>query len=105
MWALTALTAPFYALLEEAFEWATASGVDQQIAETYIASMFHAISALVVDIPEGRFSAMIAEAATPRGLNEQALAEIREQGGYKAFLNALDSIIVRLGEKAPERQK
>lgn len=104
LWALTALIAPFYALMEETARWATAAGVDRQIAGTYTASMFHAISVLAAEVPDGDFSDMLTEAMTPGGLNEQALAQIRKEGGYKAVLNALDAVIVRLGEKAPQRQ-
>ena len=104
LWTLSALIAPFYALMEEMSQWTVAAGVDRQIAGTYIASMFHALSALAADAADGDFSDLLAEATTPGGLNEQALAEIRKQGGYKAFLKALDSVIVRFGERAPERQ-
>ena len=104
LWTITALLAPFYTLMEETSRWATKVGVDRQIAGAYTASMFHALSALAADAPDGDFSDLLAEAATPGGLNEQALAQIRKQGGYKAVLDALDSVLIRLGESPPERQ-
>ncbi len=99
--ALTALIAPFYTLIEELCRWSMSAGVDRQIAGPYIASMFHALSTLATGVSDGDFSDLLADAATPGGLNEQALAEILKLGGYKAFLKALDSIAIRLGEKAP----
>ena len=105
LWTLTALTSPFYALLEETARWASDAGVDRVVAGPYLASMFHALSALAMEASGGRFTGMVAEAATPGGLNEQALTEIRESGGYRAFLAALDSILARLGGTPPGRQQ
>ena len=62
-----------------------------------IAAMFHALSALAMEIPDGRYSSLVADSATPGGLNEQVLREIRERNGYRAFLDALDSILTRMG--------
>ena len=104
LWALTALIAPFYTLIEEVCQWSTSAGVGRQITGPYVASMFHALSILATGVSDGDLSDLLADAATPGGLNEQALAEIRKQGGYEPFLNALDSIAVRLGEKVPERR-
>lgn len=92
LWTVTALIAPIYALMEETCQWAIACGVNRQNAGAYIASMFHAVSAVMKDLPNVRFSDLAAEAATPGGFNEQALSVIREGGGYKAFVNALNSI-------------
>ena len=47
--------------------------------------------------------ALVAEAMTPGGLNQQALKEIRAAGGLEAFLAALDAILARLGEAVPKR--
>lgn len=104
LWTLTALIAPFYTLIEEVCRWSTYAGVDRQISGPYLASMFHALSTMAAGISDGDFSGLLADASTPGGLNEQALAEIRKQGGYETFLNALDSIAVRLGEKASKRR-
>ncbi len=104
LWASTALVSPFFALIEEMSGWATDAGVDRTVAGPYIAAMFHALSALAMEIPDGRYVGLVADAATPGGLNEQAIAEIREAGGYRAFLNALDSILARLGG-IPRRRK
>jgi pyrroline-5-carboxylate reductase len=105
LWALTALIAPFYGLIDELCQWTEASGVDRKIAGPYITSMFHAISDLAADVPGGDFSGLMAKAATRGGLNEQALSEIRKQDGYQAFLDALDSVMVRLRERVPERNE
>jgi pyrroline-5-carboxylate reductase len=99
--AVTALMSPFFALLGETARWAEAAGVDRPIAHNYTASMFHALAYQALKMPETNFSDLAAEVATPGGLNEQALAVIREQSGYTAFLKALDAVAVRLGVKPP----
>lgn len=98
LWALTALIAPYFALLEEVCGWAVAGGIQTTTARTYVASMFHALSVLALEEGKMDLGELRAEAATPGGLNEQALREIRDLGGYRAFLSALDSILVRLGK-------
>jgi pyrroline-5-carboxylate reductase len=101
LWALTALIAPYFALLEEICGWAVAAGVESSTARTYLASMFHALSVLAMEDGGVGFGELRVEATTPGGLNEQALREIRDLGGHRSFLNALDSILVRLDESAP----
>jgi len=104
LWTSTALIAPFYALIEEASQWAEDAGVDRDIAGAYLASMFHALAALAMEVPAGQFSGLIADAATPGGLNEQALNEIRSVDGYRPFLDALDSVLARVGGTPPKRR-
>ena len=97
--AVTALISPFFALLGETARWAEAAGVDRPIARAYTAAMFHGKAKQALTMPATSFSELGAEAATPGGLNEQALAVIRKQGGYTAFLAGLDAVAVRLGVK------
>lgn len=104
LWALTALISPYYALMETASNWAATAGVDEQTAKNYTAAMFCALAQQAMDIPEKNFSDLVKEAATPGGLNEQALEVIHSMNAYSAFQTALDSIADRLGVKtaAPE---
>ncbi len=103
LWALTALIAPYFALIAAGAGWAANAGVAAPTAGTYLATMFHALSTLAVRAPGGDFEALTAEAMTPGGLNQQALDEIRAAGGFEAFLAALDAILARLGEAVPQR--
>jgi pyrroline-5-carboxylate reductase len=99
LWATTALIAPYFALLAEVCGWAEGGGVEAATARAYVAAMFHAISVLAVEERHVALGELRAEAATPGGLNEQALAEVRERGGYRAFASALDSILRRLEDR------
>ena len=96
LWSLTALVAPFYDLMAQTSRWVTDRGVDKQTANTYVASMFHALSAMAVKPSGSGVSDLITEAATPGGLNEQSLHIIRKQSGYKPYLDALDAALARL---------
>ena len=99
LWTLTALISPYYALLETASNWAAAAGLEEQTAQDYTAAMFGALSQQAMDAGGKKFSDLVDEAATPGGLNEQALQAIRSKGAYDAFRTALDSIAARLGVK------
>jgi len=102
LWTLTALISPYYALLETASNWAAAAGLEEQTAQNYTAAMFGALSQQAMDAAGKKFSDLVDEAATPGGLNEQALQIIRSKGAYDAFQAALDSIAARLGVKPAE---
>jgi len=105
LWALTALISPYYALLETAANWAAAAGIDAQTARDYTAAMFLALSQAAANASGKNFSNLVNEAATPGGLNAQALKLIRSRGAYKAFQTALDSIADRLGVRPGEPKK
>ena len=99
LWTMTGLISPYFALLEETHHWAVKNGVDKDISERYTAWMFQALSDMAVNQENSDFSEMAKEAATPGGLNEQAVKYIREQGAYHSFNEALDQIILRFGEE------
>lgn len=101
--AVTALIAPYYALMQESCDWLVAAGVGPSTAKAYVASMFHALSVLAEAHRGDGFAELVAEAQTPGGLNEQALREIRAAGAYTAFGDALDAILLRLGGTPPKR--
>jgi pyrroline-5-carboxylate reductase len=98
LWAVTALISPFYALMETTRAWAVENGTAPSTATDYVAAMFHAVAADALDGPEDRFSRLAVEAATPGGLNEQALGMIRAGGAYDHVRGALDAILRRIAE-------
>ena len=94
--AITALMAPYYALMEAVCRWGVAAGMDSKASGSYVGSMFQAISVLARESSVNCFENLAAEASTPGGLNEQALNEIRKQDGFDAFTKALDVVLARL---------
>jgi pyrroline-5-carboxylate reductase len=101
LWATTATIAPFYALCGEIAAWATAAGVPAEAATAYVAAMFHGLGVQGLGAREQGFAALVAEAQTKGGLNEQALARLRAAGVYDELRAALDAILVRLGGTPP----
>ncbi len=76
---ITALMAPYYALLGEVVSWAAAAGVERKTAADYTASMFRALSMMVEAQTEGDLPAMVRDCMTPGGLNELAQEVIRDR--------------------------
>ena len=98
--SVTALIAPYYALMESVCRWGVASGMDSKASGNYVGSMFQALSVLAREASADCFENLSAEASTPGGLNEQALKEIRKQDGFDAFTKALDAVLARLNDKS-----
>jgi len=98
--AVTALIAPYYGLLEAVCRWGVTAGLESKASGNYVGSMFQAISVLARETSADCFENLAAEAATPGGLNEQALKEIRKLAGIDAFIKALDAVLARLMGKS-----
>jgi pyrroline-5-carboxylate reductase len=96
LWAATAMIAPYYALLETVSDWCVARGAAPDTAADYTAAMFNALAGAAVCDGPGRFSHLAAAAATPGGLNEQAVGMIRQGGAFARVREALDAIFLRL---------
>ena len=94
---ITALISPYYALLDTFLKVAIEAGVDENMAARYITSMFLALTRLAEEAKGMGFRELADEAATPGGINEQALNEILEGNGNVIFASALKSILTRLG--------
>jgi len=91
LWCAVSLIATQYALLETAVDWAAAHGVPESRARAFMAAQFRALAGQGED-----FAALRREAATPGGLNEQALAAFRDAGGLQALRGAMDAAWKRL---------
>lgn len=103
LWALTALIAPTFAVLEEATAWAQREGVERPTAGTYLASMVHGLTVLAAGARDGEFQPLLEEAVTPGGLNEQALHALREADVLAALPRTLDAVQDRLQKAANRR--
>ena len=96
----TAMISPFYQLQETCASWAESRGADKTAAGKYVGAFFASLAAASKGYPEEGFGGMAEEAATPGGLNEQTVRELKERGSFGHFADALDSILKRI---APER--
>lgn len=97
LWSTTAMIAPFFAWQQTVADWASAAGVPAATATNYVGAMFEGLAVLGRDAVETGFPALVAEAQTKGGLNEQALARLRAAGVYGEIEHALDAILARLG--------
>ena len=96
LWSFVCLVAPFYTLLDEAWRWSVATGADPAAAGAFLPALFQALSHRAEVVGKESFEGLIEEAATPGGLNEHALAELRDRGFYEALRGTLDAVFARM---------
>lgn len=95
IWVLTGLITPFYDLMGELTDWTIENGVEEKIANAYMADLFHSLSFAAQKAAPVNFEELSKHAATPNGLNEQAGKEIKENGSYEIFKSAATNLLNR----------
>ncbi|CAM9336718.1 unnamed protein product [Heterosigma akashiwo] len=99
--ALTANLSPFYEWLDRQATWAADKGVDPEVARRFVQATFEALVAGAGreggdGTPPPSFAELGREAATPGGLNEQAVEFLREEGHFDLLERSNDAILRRL---------
>ena len=97
-WATSGMMAPFYEILKVLSDWLVKKGIKRNEAQKYITSLFVALSEDSVINSKKHLKYLVAESQTPRGLNEQAVKELRKRGFYKSLEKSLSSILKRLNK-------
>ena len=97
-WATSGMMAPFYEILKVLSDWLVKKGIKRNEAQKYITSLFVALSEDSVINSKKHLKYLVAESQTPRGLNEQAVKELRKCGFYKSLEKSLNSILKRLNK-------
>ena len=100
LWTVTALMAPFFRFLETPSKWLNNNGIGNESACRYMGSMIHALSATAMEKGTHGYAHLIHEHATPQGLNEQALRELKNMGWNDQITEVLDLIHDRLNGRA-----
>ena len=95
-WATSGLMAPFYELLKVLTDWLVKRGVKRNEAQKYITTLFAALSIDSVNNSIKHLKYLVAGSQTPKGLNEQAVKELRRVGFYKSLEKSLNNILKRL---------
>ena len=95
-WATSGMMAPFYELLKVLTDWLVRKGVKRNEAQKYITSLFAALSIDSVNNSIKHLKYLVADSQTPKGLNEQAVKELRRVGFYKSLEKSLNNILKRL---------
>lgn len=95
LWTLTGLISPFYDLLGQWSAWSRTQGVQQGLANAFVADMVQALSFAAQQHSPIRFDELSHHAATPGGMNEQAAQEISAASSHTAYIKALDRLLMR----------
>jgi pyrroline-5-carboxylate reductase len=99
LWAATALMAPYFGLMGEITTWLWQRNIDETLAKSYIASMFHSLS-VTAKSSELKFPELVVDHSTPGGLNEQANRELINTGWMESVPQVLSLIEKRLNHSA-----
>lgn len=97
-WATSGLMAPFYELLKVLTDWLVKRGIKRNEAQKYITSLFVALSEGSAINSKKDLKHLVKESQTPRGLNEQAVKQLRKIGFYRNLEKSLNSIHKRLNK-------
>jgi pyrroline-5-carboxylate reductase len=97
-WATSGMMAPFYELLKVLSDWLVKRGIKRNEAQKYITSLFVALSEDSVMNSKKDLKYLVKDSQTPRGLNEQAVKQLRKAGFYRSLEKSLNSILKRLNK-------
>jgi len=97
-WSTSGMMAPFYELLSTMSNWLVKRGVKRDKAQKYVTSLFVALSEDSVMNSKKDLKYLVKDSQTPKGLNEQAVNQLRKAGFYRSLENSLNSILKRLNK-------
>ena len=95
-WSTSSMMAPFYELLQTLSEWLVKKGINRSDSQKYITSLFIALSEDAKINSNKDLKVLVKNSQTPKGLNEQALNELRKSGFYRSLNKTTNSILKRL---------
>ena len=95
-WATSSMMAPFYELLKTLSSWLISKGIKKNDAQKYITSLFVALSEDAIVNSKKDLKILVKNSQTPKGLNEQAVNELRKSGFYKSLNKTVNSVLKRL---------
>jgi len=97
-WATSSMMAPFYELLKTLSSWLISKGIKKNDAQKYITSLFVALSEDAIVNSKKDLKILVKNSQTPKGLNEQAVNELRKSGFYKSLIKTANSVLRRLNK-------
>ncbi len=95
-WSTSSMMAPFYELLQTLSSWLNSKGINKMDAQKYITSLFIALSEDAKVNEKKDLKILVKNSQTPRGLNEQAVNELRKSGFFKSLNITTNSVLKRL---------
>ncbi len=97
-WATSGMMAPFYELLKVMSDWLIKKGIKRSEAQKYVTSLFMALSEDSVINSNKDLKYLVKDSQTPKGLNEQAVKQLRKSGFYRNLEKSLNGILKRLNK-------
>ena len=97
-WSTSALMAPYYELLNVSVNWLAQKGISKNKAMNYITELFYGLSKDALNKKKMGFKQLVKESQTPKGINEQALRELKKSKFYSKLNNTLNSIYKRMSK-------
>ena len=97
-WATSGMMASFYELLKVLSDWLVKKGIKRNEAQKYITSLFVALSEDSVMNSKRDLKYLVKDSQTPKGLNEQAVKQLRKAGFCRSLEKSLNSILKRLNK-------
>ena len=97
-WATSGMMAPFYEILKVLADWLAKKGIKRNEAQKYITSLFVALSEDSVMNSKKDLKYLVQDSQTSKGLNEQAVKQLRKAGFYRSLEKSLNSILKRLNK-------
>ena len=73
-------------------------GINKSKATSYISELFLGLSQDAVNKKSRGFKQLVSESQTPKGINEQALRELKRSKFYSKLNNTLNSIHKRMSK-------
>ena len=97
-WSTSGMMASYYEILRVMSDWLIKRGVKKLDAQKYVTSLFLALSEDAIMNAKKDLKFLVKDSQTPKGLNEQGLKELSNQGTYKSIVKVLNSIHKRLSK-------
>tara|TARA_B100001250_G_scaffold83416_1_gene68802 strand:+ start:1854 stop:2624 length:771 start_codon:yes stop_codon:yes gene_type:complete len=95
-WTMSSMMAPYYEFLRTLTAWLIKRGLNKKEAEKYITSLFLALSKNASKNIHKDLSVLVNKSQTPKGLNEQALNDLKKMNFYNKLKNTSNNIFKRL---------
>jgi pyrroline-5-carboxylate reductase len=97
-WSTSALMAPYYELLNVSTNWLAQKGINKNEAVNYITELFYGLSKDALNKKGIGLKQLVSESQTPKGINEQALRELKKSKFYSKLNNTLNSVHKRMSK-------
>ncbi len=98
-WAISSMMAPYYEILNHLSSWLIKKGLSKNKAENYISTLFFGLSINAYQNSYKDLKELVRKSQTPKGLNEQALKELKKMNFYKKLNAVSEKILSRLKGK------